>query len=126
MRVRVIIDPALHNLPPNNEQITATLEHEINVHLIHFLPWLQKLRSAAYTGVQIRSQWRITGIMGGFATPAQEHATFAAGFNRSYNRSVRGAFDVLPPVPGGLFQTDVRNDMLNHTAIGAPLPRDSF
>jgi hypothetical protein len=122
MRVQITIDHTLHNIPPGNNQITATLEHEINVHLIHFLPWLIKLRSGAYNGSQIRNQWRTTGIMGGLATPAQEHATFAAGFNRSYNRSVRGAYNALGGPIGGIpFQADVHNDMLFHN-IGALPP----
>lgn len=114
LQMIVTIDNTLHNIPPNNNLITATLAHEINVHLIHIYPWFLDLRSGAYTPVQIRARWRVTGIDGGLATPANEHATFAAGNNRSYNINVQQISNALGAPANIPFIADVHADMNFH------------
>lgn len=120
MRAIITLNPALHNVLPNNHLVAATLVHEITVHLTHIFPWLRALRSGAFQGAGIRSKWRTSGIAGGLASPDQEHDTFGRGDNRSYNESVQNIHEELTNTggPAAAFQADVRADMNDHVPFG--------
>lgn len=120
MRAIITLNPALHNILPDNHLVAATLVHEITVHLTHIFPWLMALRSGAFQGAGIRSKWRTSGIAGGLASPDQEHDTFGRGDNRSYNESVQNIHAELTNTGGPVaaFRADVRADMDDHVPFG--------
>jgi len=120
IRITITVDHTLHNVLPANHKVTATLAHEINVHAIHAKPWLEKLRSNAYLGVQIRAQWRTSAAAGGLLDVNREHDVFGQGLDRAYNRAVENIHGGLPAIHQPPFQGDVRADMVAHLPAGAP------
>jgi hypothetical protein len=116
------VDPTEHGVPPRNHQLTATLTHEITVHAIHALPWLQKLRSGVYTNRQIRAAWRTSNQSGGLLEPSDEHKIFARGDNRSYNQTAQNVYENLPPNEKPLYQADIRSD-IDNAAPNNSIPR---
>jgi hypothetical protein len=98
------------------------LTHEINVHGVHAWPWLQKLRSRAYTGVQIRAAWRTANQPGALLDVQAEHDAFAQGQNRAYNLNAQNVHPNLPAAQQPLYQADIRADMNAHLPPGAAPP----
>ncbi|MGH2493114.1 MAG: DUF4157 domain-containing protein [Ktedonobacteraceae bacterium] len=122
IRITIKVDPTQHGIAPANNQMTATLTHEITVHGIHALPWLQKLRSRAYSGVQIRAAWRTSNQPGALLDVQGEHDAFAQGQNRAYNLTAQNVHPNLPAAQQPLYQADIRADMNAHLPFGAAFP----
>ena len=121
IRITIIVNSALHNVPPANRQIEATLTHEITVHAIHAYPWLLKLRSGDYLGVQLRGAWRTANQPEALLDVQAEHNIFARGQNRAYNLTAQNVFRNLPAGQQPLYRADIRADMNAHLD-GAPFP----
>jgi hypothetical protein len=111
IRITMLVDPAAHG--PTND-ISASLTHEITVHGVHAIHWLQKLRGGAYNGVQIRGEWR-RSLDGGLLDADNEHDTFSQGYNRAYNQT---AYNIFNNGGGMVFHDDIEGDMDDHRPVG--------